>query len=87
MKFALNGVEMDWPLQRTVTAAYSGSADIGEATARRVIAGGYNSWHNEWAALAGKTVRLTDDSARAGSWGQPAKAYRALPSTGGSPFS
>lgn len=77
MKFALDDVEMDGQLQRTVIAAYSGSADLGEvmATARRVIAGDYHSWHDEWAALAGKTVRLADDSARAGHEVSAAKAY------------
>jgi pimeloyl-ACP methyl ester carboxylesterase len=77
MKFALEDIEMDGQLQRSVTAAYSGSADVGEvlATARRVIPGDYDSWHAEWAALAEKTGRLADESARNGHVVSAAKGY------------
>jgi X-Pro dipeptidyl-peptidase-like protein len=77
MKFALDDVEMDAQLQRTVSAAYSGSADVGEvmATARRVVRGDYGSWYAEWAALAEKTGRLADESAHNGHVVTAAKAY------------
>ena len=77
MKFALEDIDMDGQLQRTATAACSGSADLGEAlaTARRVIPGDYGSWYAEWAALAEKTGRLADDSARHEHVVTAAKAY------------
>jgi pimeloyl-ACP methyl ester carboxylesterase len=77
MKFALDDVEMDAQLQRTVSATYAGSADVGEvlATARRVVRGDYGSWYAEWAALAEKTSRLADDSAHNGHGVTAAKAY------------
>jgi hypothetical protein len=57
MKFALDDIEMDAQLQRTVIAAYSGSADLGEVltAAHLVIPGDYDLWHAEWAALAERT--------------------------------
>lgn len=59
MKFTLDDAEMDAQLQRTATAAYSGSADLGEAivTARRVVPGDYDSWFAEWSALAARTAQ------------------------------
>jgi hypothetical protein len=77
MKFALDDIDMDAQLQRTIIAAYSGSADLGEvlATAHRVIPGDYDSWHAEWATLAERTGRLADDCARDGPVVSAAKAY------------
>ncbi len=77
VNFALDDPEMDGQLQRTVTAAYSGSADIGEAlaTARRVVPGDYASWHAQWNALAQKSFEAGEASERGGHPVSAARAY------------
>lgn len=54
MKIYLDDAEMDAQLGRTLIAANSRSADIGEtlATANRVVAGDYGSWFEQWSATA-----------------------------------
>jgi pimeloyl-ACP methyl ester carboxylesterase len=48
-------------------AAYGGS-DTGEvlATAQRIVAGDYNSWHNKWLATADRVAQEADRSLAAG---------------------
>lgn len=77
MKFILEDAEMDAQLQRTAAAAYSGSADLGEAlaAARRVKPGDAGSWFEEWSALAQHTVQGAQASARLGHDVTAAKAY------------
>lgn len=54
MKLFFDDAEMDGQLQRSLIAANSASADLGEvmATAARVKVGDYHSWFNEWALSA-----------------------------------
>ena len=75
--FALDDLEMDGQLQRTVAAAYSGSADIGEAmaAARRVVPGDDASWHAQWSALARKSYEVGEASERGGHPVSAARAY------------
>jgi hypothetical protein len=77
MKFVLDDIEMDGQLQRSVTAAYSGSADVGEviAVARRATPGGYDSWNRAWAALAEKTQQAAHESLDRGHVISAAKGY------------
>ena len=77
MKLVLDDTDMDAQLQRSVAAAHSGSADLGEVvtTARRCRPGDYDGWHAEWAALAEKTARRADECARRGHATSAAKAY------------
>lgn len=77
MKFALDDAEMDAQLQRTATAAYSASADLGEAltTARRVSPGDYDAWFAEWATLAERVDNQAHVSAGGGHDVSAAKAY------------
>lgn len=48
--------DMDAQLARTLIGAAVGSADLGEAlaTAERVDPGGYDQWHDEWAATSAR---------------------------------
>ena len=77
MKFVLEDVEMDAQLQRTAAAAYSGSADLGEAlaAARRATPGDAGSWFDEWSALAERTAQSAQSSAHLGHGVTAARAY------------
>lgn len=77
MKFVLEDAEMDAQLQRTAAAAYSGSADLGEAlaAARRAAPGDAGSWFDEWAALAERTAQSAQSSAHLGHGVTAARAY------------
>lgn len=77
MKFALDDAEMDAQLQRTATAAHSGSADLGEAltTGRRVSPGDYDAWFAEWASLAERADNQARVSAGGGHDVSAARAY------------
>ena len=58
--------DMDAQLARTFIGAYVGGADLGEAmaTARRVPAGDYDAWHDEWDRTATAAQRAAEAAAR-----------------------
>lgn len=68
MKLCLDDSDFDAQLQRTVTGANSGSADIGEAlaTARSVAPGNLDDWFIKWSALAASTGEKARVAANAG---------------------
>ena len=77
MKLFLDDPEFDAQLQRTATAVFSGSADLGEmlATASRVAPGDLDDWFAKWSALAEATCVKADAAAKAGHWVTAGKAY------------
>ena len=56
MKLYYDNDDYDAQLKRTLGAAYSGAADLGEAlvAASRAKAGDADSWFSEWSAAAGR---------------------------------
>jgi dienelactone hydrolase len=60
--------DFDDQFARTLSAAASGCADLGEAfaTADRIVPGDLDSWHREWARTAGEVRDEADDSVDAG---------------------
>lgn len=54
--------------QRTLGHAAYGGADIGEvlSTAQRIVAGDYDSWHDEWSATAGRVAAAAERALAAG---------------------
>ena len=77
MKLLLDDADMDAQLGRTLVAIAAEAADIGEAlaTARRTVAGDYDSWFREWAATATVAKSLGDDAMRRGDVVTSRKAY------------
>ena len=77
MKLFLDDSEFDAQLQRTATAVFSGSADLGEmlATASRVTPGDLDDWFAKWSTLAEATRAKADAAAKAGHWVTAGKAY------------
>ena len=68
MKILFNDPEMDGQLGRTLIAANSMSADLGEslATASRITPGDYDSWFDEWSATARRVQERAAVAAAAG---------------------
>jgi hypothetical protein len=68
VKIFFDDAEMDGQLGRTLIAANSMSADLGEAmaTASRVIPGDYDSWFAGWSATAGRVQERADAAPVAG---------------------
>lgn len=60
--------DFDDQFARTLSAAASGCADLGEAfaTADRIVPGDLDSWYQEWARTAGEVRDEADDSVDAG---------------------
>ena len=56
--------EFEFELRRTMSAIYSGEADLGEClyTASRTKDGDMESWYNEWYAIAEHFRKMGDDS-------------------------
>src|SRR5258708_14430944 len=65
MKFYFDDPEFDGQLQRTATAAYSGSADLGEmlVAAAKVKPGDNDSWWTAWSEMAERAEGAANDSA------------------------
>jgi len=63
-----NDSEFAFELKRTLAAAYSGEADIGEclATASRIKEGNFESWYSEWKKTADHFRSAGDESLAAG---------------------
>jgi pimeloyl-ACP methyl ester carboxylesterase len=68
MKFYFDSAEFDGQLQRTATAGYSGSADLGEmlVAAGKVRPGDNDSWWMAWSELAERVEGAAKDSASGG---------------------
>lgn len=68
MGIVFEDAERDGQFTRTLTAVHSGSADLGEAfaAAARIDPASYDSWYDEWAALARRTSARADEAAAAG---------------------
>ncbi len=56
--------EFAFELRRTLSATYSGEADLGEClyTASRITDGDFESWHREWYAMAEHFKNAGDQS-------------------------
>jgi hypothetical protein len=69
--------DFDAQLARTLSAAASGCADLGEAlaTADRITPGDFESWHQEWAQTAGQVRDEADDSVDAGHLASASQCY------------
>jgi len=69
--------EFAFELQRTLGAAYSGEADIGEciATASRIKEGDFESWYSEWEKTADNFRAVGDESFAAGHRVSAMEAY------------
>ncbi|MCD9623998.1 alpha/beta hydrolase family protein [Rhabdothermincola salaria] len=77
MELFFDDADMDGQLQRSVSAAYSGSADVGEvlAVAARITPGDYDSWWQEWSALAETSDRAAAAARQAGHTVSATKAF------------
>lgn len=60
--------QFEFELQRTMGQVAYGAAELGEclATARRIVEGDVDSWHDEWFDTADWLFRLADEAERAG---------------------
>ncbi len=69
--------DFDDQFARTLSAAASGCADLGEAfaTAGRIVPGDLDSWHREWAQTAGEVRDEADDSVDAGHLASGSECY------------
>ena len=69
--------DMDSQLARTLIGAYAGGADLGEAiaTAQRVHAGDYATWHEEWDRTATESQQAAEHAAQKGLWALAGQAY------------
>ncbi len=69
--------DFDDQFARTLSAAASGCADLGEAfaTADRIVPGDLDSWHREWARTAGQVRDDADDSVDAGHLASGSECY------------
>ena len=67
-KLYFDDVDFDGQLQRTMAAAYAGSADLGEAlaTARLIKPGDPASWFDRWSDLAKRVETIASQQARLG---------------------
>lgn len=69
--------DFDDQFARTLSAAASGCADLGEAfaTADRIVPGDLDSWYQEWARTAGEVRDEADDSVDAGHLASGSECY------------
>jgi Esterase FrsA-like len=69
--------DFDDQLARTLTAAASGCADLGEAlaTADRITPGDFGSWYEEWAVTASSVRDEADDCVDAGHLASASECY------------
>jgi dienelactone hydrolase len=69
--------DFDDQFARTLSAAASGCADLGEAfaTADRIVPGDLDSWYQEWARTAGQVRDEADDSVDAGHLASGSECY------------
>lgn len=69
--------DFDDQFARTLSAAASGCADLGEAlaTADRIVPGDLDSWYQEWAQTAGQVRDEADDSVDAGHLASGSECY------------
>jgi pimeloyl-ACP methyl ester carboxylesterase len=69
--------DMAAQLERTLTGAYVGSADLGQAIAAagRVPPGDYGRWYDEWSAAAGVALAAAGEAAAGGHRPMAARGY------------